>query len=65
MSSDIHYLETPYGFEYGSVRVERTCSDDKKGWVVLNVVSQKKNLQVYVTKTGKMRLSLDGKEIQL
>jgi hypothetical protein len=48
----MHYKETKYGFEYGSARVERTCSDNKKGWIVLTIITPRKRLQVYVTKTG-------------
>jgi len=52
----IHYAETKYGFEYGSLAVERMCSDDKKGWVVLNISTPKGRVEVYATKTGKIRL---------
>lgn len=53
----IHYLETKYGFEYGAVTVERSCSDDKAGWVCLQLLTKKITLQVYVTKSGKIRIS--------
>ena len=59
----MRYRETDYGFEYGSAWVERIASEEKRGWVVIQITSQKANLQVYVTKTGKMRLTLDGKEL--
>jgi len=52
----IHYAETKYGFEYGSLAVERMCFDDKKGWVVLNISTPKGRVEVYATKTGKIRL---------
>lgn len=51
-----HYAETDYGFEYGAAEITRVCSDDKKGWIVLQVETPKARLQVYVTKTGKMTL---------
>lgn len=56
MSKKIHYSETQYGFDYGSAKVTRTVSDDAKGWVVLRVTTPKEDLQVYVTKTGKIRV---------
>jgi len=52
----IHYKEIDYGFEYGSAEVTRLFSDKKKGWVTLQVKTPKKTLQVYVTKTGKVRI---------
>lgn len=60
----LHYKETQYGFEYGAATVNRVCSDDKKGWVVIEVASKKQHVQVYVTKTGKIRVhSGDGEWI--
>jgi hypothetical protein len=50
----MHYQETQYGFEYGAVDVSRMCSDEKKGWVVIRLKSPRGEVQVYVTKTGKM-----------
>lgn len=51
-----HYKETPYGFEWGAAKVERCFSDSKKGWVTLLVKTPKIQLQIYVTKTGKVRV---------
>ena len=60
----MHYKETQYGFEWGSLKVERCCSDDKKGWVVMRIVSPKGDWQVYATKTGKVRIyQKDNKEL--
>lgn len=53
--SKIHYAETRYGFQYGAADVSRLTSDDRKGWVVLQIKTPKTTLQVYVTKTGKLR----------
>ena len=54
-----HYEETAYGFEFGSAIVSRQISD-KKGWVVLGLETPKypagKEIQIYVTKTGKVRI---------
>lgn len=55
--------ETIYGFEYGPAKVERMCSDDAKGWVVIGIESKKSRVQVYVTKTGKVRVYKDSKEL--
>ena len=56
----MHYEETQYGFDYGSAKLTRCCSDEKKGWVVLRIETPKysghKALQIYVTKTGKIRI---------
>lgn len=54
----IHYAETKYGFDYGSAKIERCCSDEKKGWVLLKLTTpkHKDGLQIYVTKTGKIRI---------
>lgn len=56
---------TQYGFRYGPVEVQRIHSDEKKGWVIIDVVSAKRALQVYVTKTGKMRVYAEGREVAL
>ena len=52
------FKETQFGFEWGPVEVERTCSDDAKGWVLLVVKAAKhqNGIQLYVTKTGKVRV---------
>jgi hypothetical protein len=54
----MHYKETKYGFEYGAAKVERIFSDDKAGWVALEIKTpkHKHGLQIYVTKTGKVRI---------
>jgi len=56
-----HYAETQFGFEFGSAKVQRQVSDTKKGWIVLGLETPKhsdgKAIQVYVTKTGKVRIS--------
>ena len=57
---------TQYGFNWGSARVERTMSDDKKGWVHLNVKTPKElqRVSIYVTKTGKTRVYKNGVELK-
>ena len=56
MNGDIHFKDIYYGFEYGSATVERMCSDGEKGWVVMHVTTPRAEIQVYVTKTGKLRV---------
>jgi hypothetical protein len=63
MSKDIHFKYIPYGFEYGSAEVTRIASCEKKEWVVMQVDTPKNNLQIYVTKTGKVRVWLDHVEM--
>ena len=55
-----HYRETRYGFEYGSAKITRLFSDDKKGWVTLEVKTPKQEIQIYVTRTGKIRVHGKG-----
>jgi hypothetical protein len=45
---------TQYGFQFGSALVER-CMELAKGAVVVSVTTPKHKLNIYVTKTGKMR----------
>ena len=52
----VNYEETEFGFDYGSAKITRTCSDEKMGWVILSVETPKQNLQLYVTKSGKVRV---------
>lgn len=54
----LHFAETKYGFEFGAAKVTRITSDEKKGWVLIGVETPKnKHVQIYVTKTGKVRIS--------
>jgi hypothetical protein len=56
----MHYAETQYGFEYGSATVARMFGNDAEGWVTLGIETPKHSgplgLQVYVTRTGKVRI---------
>ena len=60
----ITYTETQFGFDYGSAKVTRCMSDEKKGWVVIAVDTPKSRIQIYVTKTGKVRVHVDGVELK-
>lgn len=53
----IDFKELEYGFKYGDAIIERHISDEKKGWVVLGLKTSKHDLQIYVTKTGKIRIN--------
>lgn len=55
-----HFAETAYGFEWGSAKITRAFSDPRKGWVTICIDTPKVDLQVYITKTGKVRIH-DGK----
>ena len=52
----IPFSETKYGFKYGAVDVTRIFSDEKKGWVTIGMKTPKDEIQIYVTKTGKIRI---------
>ena len=57
LKKPIHYLETPYGFEWGAGKIIRLFSDNKKGcWVAVGIETSKTDIQVYITKTGKIRI---------
>jgi len=58
----IEYKELPYGFQYGVAKVTRLFSDEKKGWITLGIETPKQNIQVYVTKTGRIRVHDDKTE---
>ena len=59
----MHYREIKYGFEWGSAKITRVFSDEKAGWVTLRIQTPKEDIQIYVTKTGKVKMYLkDGTE---
>lgn len=51
----IHYALTQYGFEYGAARVVRIHHSN--GAVVINVETDKREVTIWVTRTGLIRLS--------
>ena len=58
----VHFAITKYGFEYGNAKIERLMSDEKRGWVIIQLKSDKADMQIYITRTGKVRvLSCGGK----
>ena len=54
----MNYEETSYGFIYGGAEISRFFSDEKKGWVVIGLITKKypEGIQLYITKTGKVRI---------
>lgn len=52
------YAETKYGFDWSCAKIERICSNEKKGWIVIGIKTPryKKHLQIYITRTGKIRI---------
>jgi hypothetical protein len=60
----IPYAETEFGFDYGAAKVTRMFSDERKGWVTLGLETPKhvRAIQIYVTRTGKVRIHSDGGE---
>lgn len=52
----ITYAPSEYGFDWGVASVQRLCCDPQKGWVLIRVKTPKKEIQVYVTRTGKIRV---------
>ena len=55
----VHFKATKFGFEYGAAKVFR-CHSGDRGEVVITVETPKhpgsEAIQVYVTKTGKVRV---------
>lgn len=60
----IESARTPSGFSFGAALVECRASDEKKGWVIVGVKTPKQRLQIYVTKTGKVRVWNGNKEMK-
>lgn len=59
----IPYSDDQYGFTYGAAQVSRCMSDKKKGWVLLQVTTPKQGIDIYVTRTGKIRVyNVSGSE---
>lgn len=59
------YEETKYGFKWGAADVFRIASDEKKGWVAIGINTPRVKTYVYVTRTGKLRFFVNGKEVKI
>ena len=44
------------GFKFGAAEIIAMCADEKKGWSVTSVVTPRAVIDIYVTKTGKIRV---------
>lgn len=62
MSDSVPGRTTEFGFQWGAAMIQRLFSDVKKGWVTVGVETPKCKLQVYITKTGKIRVHSDEGE---
>lgn len=64
--SVITLRDIPCGFEYGSAKVTRLLANQEKGFVIVAVETPKYGpgnfMQIYVTKTGKVRVFDKGGE---
>lgn len=56
--------QTEFGFQWGAAEIVRLFSDKKRGWVTIGIKTPKRELQVYVTKTGKIRIHERGVEFR-
>ena len=56
----INLLNTEYGFEYGPVKVTRVTHCDRRGWVILQLTTEKSDIQIYVTRTGRVKIFPHG-----
>jgi hypothetical protein len=52
-----------FGFQFGSISVTRLSTEEEKGCVVIGIKSPKTDIQIYATKTGKIRVYKDGTEL--
>ena len=58
----MNYREIQFGFDWGAASITRCFSDEKKGWVTLLLETPKHShakgttIQIYVTRTGKVRI---------
>lgn len=60
----ITFKELRYGFQWGAATVARLfAAKDRPGSVTMSLKTPKDDLQIYVTKTGKIRIhDQDGRE---
>jgi hypothetical protein len=56
--------QTQYGFIWGPAQITRLFCDQKKGWVTIGLTTKKDEIQLYITKTGKIRIFSGTKEWQ-
>ena len=56
----MEFEDRRFGFLFGPAEITRIASDDEKGWIVLGLKTAKTAVQIYVTKTGKVRVHTEG-----
>ena len=56
---------TEHGFKFGAAEVTCICADEAKGWAIIGLKTPKFDLQIYTTKTGKVRIFNSGREVYL
>lgn len=61
---DIRREDTQYGFRYGSATVHRMHANEKDGSVVVSIDTPRAAIQVYVTRTGKVRVFNSARELR-
>lgn len=49
-----HYKEVDYGFEWGSAKFTRTVSE--RGWVLMEVSTPRTSINIYVTRSGMIKV---------
>lgn len=53
----IPFESQQYGFTWGAAKIERFFSDNATGSVTLGITTPREELQVYITRTGKVRIA--------
>lgn len=56
MEAEIKGETTEFDFNWGAAEVSRLFSNNAKGWVTVGIKTPKGEIQVYVSKTGKIRV---------
>ena len=60
---NIPFAETKCGFQWGGGTITRACSIERDGSVVLTLETKRTSMDIYVTRTGKVRVfTHDGGE---
>ena len=50
------FENTEFGFNWGAAEITRCFSDPNEGWITLLLKTPREEIQIYVTKTGKVRV---------
>lgn len=64
----MHYKEIPYGFEIGAASITVCSCDERRGCATVLLTTPRhlgeKEIQIYITKSGKIRIFSEHKEWQ-